>query len=336
MESFVRLKFAIEGFFNQIIASPALTFLATASFFLVSIIFFFLVYWFLHHFHQVSMVRFKDKNIIGAVLPLKAFSASDSLRVRLEVKVKNDLRLRSFGANTTNVSWQNFSQDNSISRQFPDDGDHWKDFREMNVLGTTPQEMVEETFKKYGVLSYTVNAYKDNYFDQLFPVRVMQEYFKEQSVEALQLRIQNNSFRNENEKLLYQKLSTAAPNIRAQLFHPGTEGELFFLSERIIHFTRDIISGFEDPGRLKNIVYGEVLSNFVHPRTDMQFNFNSLPLDPEPMDFLYLSTTIATSNIPGEIIPITNDVRVIIWVQLMLSYFILALNVAALVKWVKI
>ena len=54
------------------------------------------------------------------------------------------------------------------------------------------------------------------------------------------------------------------------------------------------------------------------------------------MDLLYMSTTLATSNVPSEITPVTNDVRAIMWTQLMLSYVILALMVAALAKWLKL
>jgi hypothetical protein len=54
------------------------------------------------------------------------------------------------------------------------------------------------------------------------------------------------------------------------------------------------------------------------------------------MDFVYMSTMLATSNVPSELVPITTDVRVFMWLQLMFSYFNLALLVAALVKWLGI
>lgn len=91
-----------------------------------------------------------------------------------------------------------------------------------------------------------------------------------------------------------------------------------------------------DRDRFRKIFYGEILSVLAPPSTVMEFQFDGLPLHPEVMDFLYMSTTIATSNIPGEIVPVTNDVRLTMWVQLMFSYFILALNVAALLKLLKI
>lgn len=335
MELIVKWKFALQGLINQILSSPSTTFLVTAGIFVSSIVIFFLLYWFLHHFHQVSLVRYKNQNLIGFNIPLPAFQASDALRSRIEVRVKNELRLREFIGDSTNISWQSFSQDDLISRQFPQEGNRWRDFREMSVLGTTPQEMVETIFKKYGALKYRIVQYRDNYFDTIFPIKVMGEYFRVQSIEDLQRRIQAGAL-NPSEQALFAALSTIAPTIRNGIFQQGAEGQLFALSDFLIGRANEVSRGLDEPDRLKNIIYGEVLSTLAPSQTNMQFVFESIPIAPEPMDFLYLSTTIATSNLPGEIIPITNDVRAAIWIQLMLSYFILALNVAALLKWLKI
>jgi len=335
MEFLVRCKLTIEYFINQILADASYTVIATACIFVFSIFFFFLTYWFLDSFHQISLIRYKNINIIGSVVPLPAFQVSDSLKKRLEVKAKNDLRVRDFFGNTTNVSWQSFSQDDSISRQFPTEGNHWRDFHDQSILGLTPKEMVEDTFKKYGLLKYQLAAYRDNSFDILFPIKVMQEYFRVQSIVDLQNRI-NSGQLNPDESALFQKLSTIAPQIRTGILQQESQSQLFWLSETLKRLATESENVVTDKERFRNIFYGEVLSILAPPGTQVEFFFDSLPLTPEPMDFLYMSTTIATSNIPGEIVPITNDVRLVMWFQLMISYFILALNVAAIIKWLKL
>ncbi|MGZ3805639.1 MAG: hypothetical protein ACXVB4_15590, partial [Pseudobdellovibrionaceae bacterium] len=104
IEFVVRIKMAIGAFTESILSSPSSTVIATGAIFLVSIVVFALTYMFLHEFHQVSLVRYKDKNIVGGAVPLPAFQVSDALRKRIEVKAKNDLRLREFVGDSTNVA----------------------------------------------------------------------------------------------------------------------------------------------------------------------------------------------------------------------------------------
>jgi len=335
MEFLLRFKLALIVLFDQILASPLLTFLSSAGLFFSSILFFFLVYWFLNTFHQVSITRHKDKNILGSVVPLPAFQVSDSLKKRLEVRVKNDLRVRDFAGNTSNVSWQSFSQDDSLSRQFPSEGNHWREFREMNLLGLTPTAMVEKEFKKYGLLRYKIALYRDNAFTSIFPIKVLQEYFQVQSVVELQERIYSGRL-NADEEAVFQSLSHSAHQILSHVLRQDSEGQLYWLSEFIMQQASETERSVKDKERFRNIFYGEILSVLAPPSTSIDFQFESLPLTPETMDFLYMSTTIATSNVPGEIVAVTNDVRLVMWTQLMFSYFILALNVAALLKLLKI
>jgi len=49
-----------------------------------------------------------------------------------------------------------------------------------------------------------------------------------------------------------------------------------------------------------------------------------------------MSTMIATSNVPSEVTPITLDARIAIWIQIILSYFNLAIILAALLKILKL
>lgn len=334
IEFVVRMKMVITGFVQDIIANPGQLVAASAAIFIASIIGFSLLYVFLHRVHQVSLIRHKDKNIIGAVTPMPAFRLSDALQSRVEVQVKNDLRLRSFGDSSTNVAWQSFSQDDSLGRQFPEEGPRWREFRDMAVLGLSPTEMVEKNFQKYGLLKFKILFYRDNSFDVIFPIKVLHEYFRIQSVEDLQRRIHSGQLSPE-EASLYNAATSIAPKIRTGVLEVK-EGQLFWLREKLVGLVSEIEKHVDDKTRLRDVAYGEVLSTMAPPGMQIEFEFSSLPLHPELMDFVYMSTMLATSNVPSELVPITTDVRVFMWLQLMFSYFNLALLVAALVKWLGI
>jgi hypothetical protein len=335
IEALVRMKLVFNGFVQDILASSAQTVMAASVIFIISIAGFAMTYLFLYRFHQVSLVRYKGKTIMGAVVPLPAFQVSEALRNRVEVRVKNDLKLRAFAGSSTNVAWQSFSQDESLGRQFPKEGPRWLEFRDMIVLGLSPTQMIEQNFRKYGLLKFKITFYRDNMFDTIFPIQVLQEYFSITSVEDLQRKIQAGQL-SDPEACLFQALSAAAPQIRREVFETRGEGQLLWLRERLIALVSEIEKKVEDRARLRDIFYGEVLKTMAPPGMQMEFQFDSLPLQPEVMDFLYTSTLLATSNVPSELVPVTNDVRVAMWLQLMFSYFNLALLVAALVKWLKI
>jgi hypothetical protein len=334
IEFLVRLQIVVTEFIKEILANPLQTVIATGAIFLVSIAFFSSVYVFFYRFHRISIVRHSDKNIIGAVVPLPAFQLSEVLRKRIEVRVKNDLRLRDFAGNSTNVAWQSFSQDDYLSRQFPDEGPRWREFRDIAVLGLTPSDMVEKTFRRYGQLEFKIPFYRDNSFDVIFPIKVLREYFRIQSVEDLQLRMREGRL-NPQENALFLATTSAAQQIRQSVLE-AKSGQLGWLSDRLENLASEVERVADDKPRLRDIFYGEVLSAMAPPGMHIEFAFESLPLNPEWMDFIYMSTMLATSNVPSELTPVTTDVRIVIWIQLMLSYFNLALMVAALVKWLKI
>jgi hypothetical protein len=333
VENMVRWQMVLTEFVKDVLASPIQMVVATSAIFLTSIAAFAILYFFLQRFHNVSLVRYKNQTVIGSVVPLPAFQLSEALRKRIEVRVKNDLRLRDFVGASTNVAWQHFSQEHSLERQFPDSGTTFVRLRDITILGLSPTELIENSFRNYGLLKYKM-MYRDNSFDVLFPIQVLQEYFQIRSVEDLQRRIQIGQL-NPQEAALFRSLSAVAPKIRQQILEIR-ESQLFWLAERIKALGAEIEGGVDDKTRLTEIVYGQILSTMAPPGTQMEFDFNSLPLNPEPMDFVYMSTMLATSNVPSELVPITNDVRAAMWIQLMFSYFNLALLVAALVRLLKI
>ena len=201
------------------------------------------------------------------------------------------------------------------------------------MLGMSPVDLVERIFPKYGILKFRIIEYRDNSFAEVFPIKVMQEHFQLKSVEDLQRRLIENRLTS-SESHIYESLRKSAIDIRTHVFQNGETGQLFLLSEflkRVVGESENLIEGRE---RFRNIFYGEILATLASAKVD--FEFNQLPLHPEPIDFLYMSTTLATSNMPSEIVPMTNDVRMLMWIQMMLSYFMLAFMVAALVRLLKI
>lgn len=331
IETIVRMKLVLADWMREVFSRAGQTVIAAGVLFVSSIAVFALVYDFLQRFHEVNMIVYKGKVITGGVVPLPAFQLSEPLRKRLEIRVKNDLRLREFAGNSTNASWQSFSQNRLLDTQSVGWNEHdWTEFHDMNVLGLSPSKMVEKTFRRYSELKFRIVKCYDNSFDDRFPVQVLRAYSRIVPAEEVWRRVATNRLTLEETKLL-QALKVAAPQIRQTVLE-GTEGQLLFLSDRLVGLASDVAKQAEDKPRLKDVFYGEVLSTLAS-ETQIEFLFDSLPLRPEFMDFVYMSTLLATSNVPSELVPVTNDVRIAVWFQLMFSYFSLALLVAALVKW---
>jgi hypothetical protein len=335
MEWIVRTKLAIWGIVQSVFENPRDLMIAASLLFFGSIALFAGLYYFLHRYHLVSAEIYKNQVMLGGSNPLPAFQMSDVMRKRFEVKAKNDLRLWDIGGQLTNVKWQSFSRDRLGQRQFPADAKQWDDFHDRGVTGLTPTDMIEKTFKQYGLVSISVSAYRDNSFDQIFPIKVMSEYFEVPSIVVLQNRLAAGNLSLPEQKL-WAVLQTVAPEIRVAVLQQTNLRPLWTVAEQMKSFADRISEGAEKKERIRDIVYGETLSVLAPPGTQLEFNFQTMPMHPEFFDFIWLSSTVGTSNIPSELTPLTNDARTLIWLQLMGSYFLLALIVAAFAKFIKL
>lgn len=332
VELFYKLKLTLISIKQDILSDAVYLFSFSMIMFFSSIIIFAGIYYFLFKLHEISIVQFHKRNLIGFATPLPAFHISETLKTRIEVEAKNDLRITDF---SNNIFWQSFSEDRSLQRSFPDSANHWDNFREDFRLGVTPIELVEKNFQKHWPIQITIQDYRDNSFDIIFPIRVLQEYFEIVSVEDLQRRIQLNQLSFE-EASTYNALLQIAPKIRINIFEIRTPFSIGELSNKMKQFADEILPLSPKHERMKSIIYGEILNILAPSQTILSFNFAPLTLRPEKMDFVYMSTMIATGNVPSEVTPLTNDSRAWIWLQSIFSYFNLAVIVAALLKLFKI
>ncbi|MES2963162.1 MAG: hypothetical protein V4760_04670 [Bdellovibrionota bacterium] len=331
MEWLIRTKMVVSIIFQEILESPLYLLVTTSVAFFCSIAVFSGIYYFLHRYHLASVEMYRNQATYGGRTPLPAFQISDILRKRLEVRAKNDLRLINFRAALTNVKWQNFSRDRSMLRQFPGEAEQWDDFRDRMVTGLSPMEMVESKFSEYGLVTVSVTSYRDNSFDQIFPLMVMGEYFEAKSLKEMHDRIMSGPLLPDEAQLL-SELRIAASEIRVSILENSKPRELWQIGAQLKNVADKTVASAAKKNRLREILYGEVLSTLSPPTSQLEFNFQTMPMEPEFLDFVWLSSTVGTSNIPSELTPLTNDARLVMWLQLMLSYFILALLVAALVK----
>ncbi len=322
------LKIILNAIINNKILLLGTTLVLYGSFILI----FTFIYYFIQSYQMANITYYKGKALQGFTIPMPAFMLVGDIRQRLEIKAKNDLLLSSFAGDSTNIHWQSLNQDRSLQRQFPKDAKHWDDFKDNFVRGVTPTKLVEGTFAKYGVMQFKIDFYRDNIFTSLFPIHVMSEYL-EKSPPEVEKQIRNQSL-NPVDNQIAQKLFESATIFRNHFLKENAEGKLFELNFTLKGEVEKYFSLISESkrARFKNIFYGAVLNVMAPPSTVMKFNFDELVENPSLMDFFYLSSMIATNNTPADILPLTNGARFVVWFQIILSYFLLALLVAVFLK----
>ena len=274
--------------------------------------------------------HYKGKRLHNFTQAIPAFKLSETLRDRISIRAKNDLRIRDFVGETTNVTWQQFSQDRSFQRQFPDQASSWDDFKDTHTRGMTPSVLVEKVFPQYGLVELKISKYTDNSFHHFFPLKVVAEVFQRPLPEIDHL--YRSEALSKEQRDLFDALATVALEIQTHLLQKTDAQKLVWVSEYMKGAAEKCAKFSPDSSRFKDIFYGEILATLAGPISIVQFNFDGMPLTPNLGDFIYMSTLIGTSNIPSEITPITSDARLVTWMQLIVSYFLLALNVAAIIR----
>lgn len=336
---FLKLKLIFNSVSSAVLES-SLAFVIFGIFLFVFCIFSFsIIYWFIFHWQNISTISFEKKSYTGVVSPVPAFSFSDSFKTTLKINAINELRLQMIGTQISQSFWMGFSEDKSIYRQFGQDPETADPIKTMSRLGITPIQLVEDKFQKFNELKiklvFSGNEQRNTNVDRLL-IPIMMEYFKEPSASALSSRVFEAKMTLPELKL-YSKLQLALEILSQKVFRDQetTFGNL----KMSIQMAFDKLienESFAELERLKSIFYGEVLSSLALYNVQIKFELDSLSLKPRFIDFIYMSTMVATNNIPSEITPVTDNVRFLIWIQMMISYFILALLVAAFSKILKL
>ncbi|KYG62883.1 hypothetical protein AZI87_16585 [Bdellovibrio bacteriovorus] len=336
-----KIKLLLSYIGSQIWGSPISMLITCLGLFLINIAVFAVVYWLIFHWQNISAVSHDSKTYIGRLSPTPAFNFSESLKTTLMIDAINDLRLQKNADSISKAPWVSFSEDKSIYRQFGENPDTPDAIREISRLGLTPSQLIEKQFKKYGELKieFRFNGTENglsNINEMLIPI--MMEYFREPSATAMSNRVINASPPMSVDELrLFSSLQRALEHLHKQVFQPQTT-TLERLSTAIQESYSLLIENqnFPEIERLKNIFYGETLKALGKYNLEIIFDLNSLMMRPRFLDFVYTSTMVATNNVPSEIIPITDNVRFLIWIQMMISYFNLAIVVAVVAKILKL
>ena len=113
-------------------------------------------YYYLDKRYRTPVTSYKGKRISGLVIPEKAFLLSDILKQKIEVTAKNALRIRNFLGDNTNVSWQSFQKSRLFPHMQPDQLEKMDEFHDIQLLGISATEMVEEIFQRYGLLEISI------------------------------------------------------------------------------------------------------------------------------------------------------------------------------------
>ena len=180
-------------------------------------------YYFLDkHYRRTPDTIYKGKRIRGLVIAGKAFMLSDILKQKIEVTAKNALRIRNFIGDNTNVSWQSFQRSRLFPHMSPDQQEKMEEFHDIQLLGVSATEMVEETFKCYGLLKFSIITYRDNSIEQTFP-RSIAAQFLNKPISLIDKQLRNGSA-TDFEKRLFVELQKMAKTLRKSIFQDGKKG----------------------------------------------------------------------------------------------------------------
>lgn len=336
------MSFAIEiwlgicEFFKTIVGSPPLTFFSSALFFFFSIFVFAYLYLLIHSVHKVNITRIDGLNIQNAKMPIYAFEISDSLKKKYEIKAKNDLLVKPSIGGFSNYSWGHFTsvfkELHERSKADQKEGEKILNLSKIATLGITATELVENTFHKYPNVTYVIDNYIDNSFETIFPALVLANY-KTENVGEMLRKINEGNLTPEVQAILTE-LKLIMPKLKGNILENKGRHTLFDLTRFLTEYSRILETKAFNPEVIRESFYAEILS-IIATGTDIKLEFDNYVSSlnfPDFWDLLQISATIATTNTTSDLVPITNDARAVMWVQLILSYFILALNIAALTK----
>ncbi|MBC8198462.1 MAG: hypothetical protein H8E80_00220 [Desulfobacteraceae bacterium] len=294
----------------------------------VSLIAFGCWYYFLDKHYRRPDIIYKGKLLRGFVIKGKAFILSDILKQKREVTAKNALRIRDFIGDNTNVSWQSFLKTRLFLHMSPDQKEKMEEFHDIQLLGVSVTEMVEEIFKHYGLLKFSIITYQDNSIEQTFPRSIAAQFLKK-PISLIDKQLRNGSA-TDFEKRLFVELQRVAKILRKNIFQDGKKGNLAWLSKHLKTIADSIEKELTLGLEFREVFYGEILAMLAPPQTHIEFEFSSLPLVPSFGDFFYLSIVIGTGNIPSEITPLALIARVSVWAQLVFSYLMLGVFIGVI------
>lgn len=319
--------------FDVVFANSLYLLLSTFVIFVFFVLLFYCGYVFLHHYQLQNITYHKEKRIIGAQNYIHAFKISDSLGELKLIEAKNDLLIQKMWGNDY-PKWMSFSQDRSLQRQFPDGANHWDDFQDTMTLGVSPKEMVENRFQKYGAVVFKIENYHDNSIVSIFPFQVLQEFYQ------LDVQGTNNKiaelYQASPNNNVHLDLVSVATKLKDKLFDNRNQSDLFSLRQLLMETTDTIGINSSEKEKIKNVIYGQVLSTIGTYQVQIKFDFSFMGFQPFHSDLFYLSLMNSTSNPPQDIVPVIGVTKFLCWLQVTISYFLLAFIVAVLLKILKI
>lgn len=312
---------ALKTFFINVLSHPVSTLFTLVVLFFGSLVLFWIIYIFLHHSSLANIHIYKGRKLHGFTLPTYAYLISGELLEQKLVEAQNELRLsKRFGDYVPN--WQSFSQDTSLERQFPDQKESQERFKDTFTRGMLPSELIEVVFAKYSDIQFRFTSYRDNSLKEQLPFHVIQEYYG-LLVEETKHKI-----------LTEQKKYLALQKVAEKLLRVLTSREVSNLGR--LHFALKMamedVKEFKDKEKVKEFVYGYFLNVVGSYQVAMKFDFSGYKPRATYFDLFYLSLQNSTSNRPSDITPVTYCAKIVSWLQLLFSYFLLAFSVATIIS----
>lgn len=331
----VTLLGATKDLFIDIIQNKLLLFSLSVVFYFFLILAFTFIYSITQKLHLAAVENYKGKTLQGFKTPTPAFILTGEIKTRVQIKALNELFLNKFGNQILNMHWRSFNQDNSLIRQFPNEKQNQSDFNDVFTRGLKPSNLVDEAFNKYWSVEFNINSYRDNIFLELFPFKVMNE-FAEETIDAFKNRINQNLLTPQEINLYNELIKTSNILLQNVLTNHKTQnfGNLSMLLNNEYNKLDPYV--WKDKARFKEIFFGMFLDTLTNPGVEITYNLEKLIEYPTFTDFFYFSSMVATNNVPSDILPVTDDARFIVWIQMMLSYFLLALLIGVVLNALKL
>jgi hypothetical protein len=206
--------------------------------------------------------------------------------------------------------------------------ERWHDFKDTTLIGMDSITMVDQIFKKYHLLELRVIHYRDNIFDQIFPMRLAATWTGQGPAKFNQKVLSNQL--NEKEQSTYALAQETGRIIKPQIFKSGVVTRLGNIHQSLNGLADKHSEIGIEKQDFKRGLYSQVLYLMAPPSMNIEFNYDTLYSDPSFWDFFHFSTIVGTSNVPSDITAISGTARFVVWAQLIWSYLLLGVLIAGI------
>ena len=291
-------------------------------YFLLTILFSILYFAYYRISQRPIVVEYNNKKISTAIESRSAFFVADFFKKRQAIDAKDALKVAGRFARPQLMLWSTFGM-----QYHPGDCPVF-DGSKVLLAGSTASSIVETEFPKYGKVKYTFNSESMASF-QYF-AKIMQYSFSKILTQTVDPntpnQINTTTITDPKSFDLCQKAQSEIINY----IENNPTGDLFGLSSFLVCLGTKIAAESEDKN-FKDKLYAVTLSTLSMPKT-FEMDFGTIEERLEYEDFLYFSFVVSSTNVPGEIVPAEGMPRRTMLVQLTLSYLMLAVVTALVLK----